>query len=82
VEWEFSRHARTVVQEREIAIEWIQLTLDAPERVEQLTDGTWHYLSRITENEDRVLRVILNRDNNPARVITVFFDRRMRGQLP
>jgi hypothetical protein len=82
VNWELSRHAETVLQERKIAIEWVRFTLNYPERVEQMTDGTWHYLSRIAENENRVLRVILNRDTNPVRVITVFFDRRMRGQLP
>lgn len=82
MDWELSRHAETVVQERAIAIEWIQRTLDTPERVEQMTNESWHYLSRIAENEDRVLRVILNQDVNPARVITVFFDRRMRRPLP
>ena len=36
-----------------------------------------HYTKRIRERDGRVLRVIVNADLQPNRVVTVFFDRRL-----
>ncbi len=35
----------------------------------------------VSERDDRVLRVIVNTSVSPWRVVSVFFDRRMRGRL-
>lgn len=35
-----------------------------------------HHLARISEFEHRVLRVIINVEKSPPRVVTAFFDRR------
>jgi hypothetical protein len=43
--------------------------------------GTVHYLGTIPEHGHRVLRVVINRQVSPVRVVTVFFDRKMKGQL-
>jgi hypothetical protein len=40
-----------------------------------------HRLGKIDEFEGRVLRVIVNPQLEPIRVITAFFDRAMRGKL-
>lgn len=40
-----------------------------------------HYLLPIRENENRVLRVIVNNVVNPNRIVTFYFDRTMRGKL-
>ncbi|SPD76312.1 conserved hypothetical protein [uncultured Desulfobacterium sp.] len=40
-----------------------------------------HRLAVISECENRVLRVIINPHTNPVRVITLFFDRKIRGKI-
>ena len=40
-----------------------------------------HALRRIPEYDDRILRVVYNETSEPWRVVTVFFDRTMRGKL-
>jgi hypothetical protein len=35
----------------------------------------------IEENENRVLRVIVNIMSIPIKIVTLFFDRRMKGKL-
>ncbi len=57
--------------------------LASPQRIE--TDTTdpalEHRLAEISECENRVLRVIINPHTNPIRVVTLFFDRKIRGKL-
>lgn len=54
----------------------------APERVEldEVDPDLEHRLARIPEFGNRVLRVIVNPSVTPARIVTVFFDR--RGVIP
>lgn len=40
-----------------------------------------HRLRPIEENENRVLRVIVNIMSFPIKIVTLFFDRRMKGKL-
>jgi len=40
-----------------------------------------HQLGRIDEYDRRVLRVIVKANVTPLRVVTVYFDRNMRGKL-
>ena len=56
-------------------------TLSEPAKTEQEDDGTVHYLRPIREREGRVLRVVTNPKSNPPQVVTVFFDRRVKGEL-
>jgi hypothetical protein len=55
-------------------------TLSHPERVEPLADsqGNTHYLKQISDFGDRWLRVVVNPTVEPNRVITVFFDLRVK----
>jgi hypothetical protein len=69
--------------ERKIDLTWIERALAQPDRLD--TDATdaaiCHAFKRIAEMEDRVLRVVYNTRTAPVRVISAFFDRRMKDTL-
>ena len=69
--------------ERLIPIEWVELAVDEPElRTPDPTDPTVERFFRaIPERDNRVLRVAANTHVAPWRVVSVFFDRSMRGKL-
>lgn len=75
---EFSIHARDMLQERAIPEEWVIRTVNDPDNREIMTDNTTHYIKAIPEFGGRSLRVVVNLEVIPNRVITVFFDRRIR----
>ncbi len=82
--YELTEHVRERLRKRPIIrMEWIERVIEAPERVaSDLVDSELeHRLSRIQECEGRVLRVIVRKQTNPIRVITCYFDRKMRRQL-
>ena len=72
-----SKHAQDVMQDRNIPEEWVHRAVDSPDRTENPADGTTHYLKAIPEHGGRYLRVVVNPGVVPARVVTVFFDRRL-----
>ena len=74
---QFTRHAQAVMRERKIQTAWLQEALDLPEREDDESDGTVHYLKRISEFGNRWLRVVINPTTEPSTVVTVFFDRRV-----
>jgi ribosomal protein L7Ae-like RNA K-turn-binding protein len=75
--FELSTHAREMLRERKIAEEWVQRVLETPSRKKKAKDGNIHYTKPIREKDGRVLRVIVNPDVDPQRVVTLFFDRRL-----
>jgi hypothetical protein len=77
----FSIHADDVLQERNIPVDWVWRTIEFPDRVFEESDGNTHYVKVIWEYEGRILRVVVNQNVNPDRVVTLFFDRRLRGRL-
>ena len=79
-EFEISEHARQMLEERGILEAWLRRTVDNPDRVEVGTDRNYHYIKAIAEHGDRFLRVVVNPYVNPRRVVTLFFDRRLRRQ--
>ncbi len=79
---EFSEHAEDVILERQISVEWVSRTIKSPGKVEEHSDGTVHYFARIAEREGRALRVVVKAGSSPPKVVTVFFDRRMKGRIP
>jgi capsule polysaccharide modification protein KpsS len=78
-----TKHAQKVLDEREIRIEWLERTLSAPELVLLDPDAVTveRRFRRIPEFGGRVLRVAVNTAVDPNRVVSVFFDRRMKGKL-
>ena len=76
-EFEWSTHAKDMLQERSIDEEWVWRTLNTPGRKRRGQDGNMHYTKAIRERDGRVLRVVVNADVQPNRIVTVFFDRRL-----
>ncbi len=79
----FTRHALDVMEEREIAREWVERVIAHPAaRLQDPVDPTLAAaLAPILERDNRVLRVVYNAEVDPVRVVTTFFDRGMRGKL-
>lgn len=65
-----------MLRERNIQDAWVKLTIEDPEVQEMMEDGTVHYIRAVEEYEGRYLRVVVNRDVKPQRIVTVFFGRR------
>jgi uncharacterized DUF497 family protein len=83
MKFELTKHAKRVLAEREIAVEWLEQTLTAPELVLPDPDdaAVERRYRRIPEFGGRVLRVAVNTAVEPNRVVSVFFDRKMKGKL-
>lgn len=81
--YNLSQHAQDVIKERHILEGWIERVLDQPELSEQdeADSSLEHRLGRISEYGNRVLRVVYNREAKPLRVVTAYFDRKMRDKL-
>lgn len=74
---ELSSHASDMLSERRIPEGWVWRTIQAPDR-EVGADDNLHYLKAIEENAGRILLVVVNTHVEPRRVVTGFFDRRLR----
>ena len=83
IRFELTQHAEDVLIKRRIPMEWLERVLTSPQRIEPdaAEPDLEHRLAEIFEHENRVLRVIINPYLNPIRVVTLFFDRKMRGKL-
>lgn len=78
--YEFLQHAHDMLRERGIDISWVESVLEAPDKVESKQDGTVHHVKLIAEGGGRFLRIVVNPEVEPQRVVTAFFDRRLRRQ--
>lgn len=78
-----SEHAEIAIRERGISLEWIERAMTSPARIEPDRDDpdALHALLVIPEHGYRVLRVIYNHTKNPPHLVTVYFDRSMKGRL-
>lgn len=82
--FELTEHAKESLRKRpNIRTEWIEQVLTNPELVEpdRSDPELEHRLGKIVENKGRVLRVIIKKNTEPVRLITCYFDRKMRRQL-
>lgn len=75
---ELSTHAQEMLKERNILEEWLWRTIISPDRIEVGADNHMHYNKAISEHGGRILRVVVNPHITPERIITLFFDRRLR----
>lgn len=69
-----------MLAERQIPEEWVQRTLDSPESEEMDEEGLFHLFRAIPEFGGRVIHVIIDRQAQSPRVVTLFFDRRARRE--
>ena len=83
MDYELSQHALDVLEEREIPHVWLERIINSPQRIEPDPDDVAleHRLGRITEHENRVLRIVVNKTVRPIRIVTLYFDRAMRNKL-
>ena len=72
--YELTKHAQKAMEERGIRTEWLERTLSTDATVER-------YFCPIPEFGGRILRVAVNTSVEPTRVVSVFFDRAMKGKL-
>ena len=79
-EYIFSKHATEMMEERTIAEEWIWRVLNDSENIVSSEDGNLHFTKSIAGKDDRVLHVVTNPNVSPKRIVTVFFDRRLRSK--
>jgi hypothetical protein len=76
----FSKHAADMLEEREIPEAWVWRALNESEDTFTSEDGNLHFTKMIVERDNRVLHVVVNPAVSPKRVITLFFDRRLRSK--
>ncbi len=80
---EFTKHAIDAMTERAIPMEWVEWVVTEPGLREPDPDdpAVERFFRRIPEQDNRVLRVAVNTRVAPWRVVSVFFDRNMKGKL-
>ena len=81
--YQLSQHAAMRMAERKLPLEWIERALFAPALTEPDADdpALEHRLVAIEEAGYRVLRVICHPGATPWKVVTLHFDRSMKGKL-
>lgn len=81
--YELTQHARDSLQERKIPVEWMERVMARPALTEPgINDVTVESrFAKIPEHGNRVLRVVINKTVVPERVVSVYFDRTMKGKL-
>lgn len=83
MDYALSQHAADVMREREIRREWLEAALVAPalRQPHEADPALGYALLPIAERDGRVLRVVYNHSTEPWTVVTVYFDRTMKGKL-
>lgn len=78
-----SKHAEASAAEREIPLEWIREVLEDPElrEADRREAGVELFYARIAAYGNRVLKVVVNVQVDPWRVMSVYFDRSMKERL-
>ncbi|PKL35768.1 MAG: hypothetical protein CVV44_19775 [Spirochaetae bacterium HGW-Spirochaetae-1] len=81
--FELTKHAADVIEERQISLKLIERVIDNPGLIipDMADNDLEHLLLKIEEYDNRILRVIINRNYSPLKVITAYYDRTMRGKL-
>lgn len=74
----FTEHAQDMLKERNIKESWVWDVIKYPTKKTIEDDGNLHYLGTVQEYENKVLRVVVNGNCKPKKVVTIFFDRRVR----
>jgi Domain of unknown function (DUF4258) len=73
-------HAALVTAERGIGLDWLELALASPDRIEPDRNDPFlcHALKSVPEFGGRTLRVVYDGSTTPWRVVTAYFDRSQR----
>jgi hypothetical protein len=78
-----SNHAQERAVQRGIREQWIEETILNPQQTEidPVNSTALRAWRKIPERNNSILRVVYNPETTPFVVITVFFDRSMKGKL-
>ena len=76
----FTKHAADMMEERTISEAWVWRVINESENTYAGEDGNLHFTKAIAERDNRILHVVVNPSVSPKRVITLFFDRRLRSK--
>lgn len=78
----YTKHALQRLAKRQLRQAWVERAVSEPARIEpdQEDAALEHRLAVVPELANRVLRVIVSRDE-PKRVITAHLDRKMKGKV-
>lgn len=78
----YTHHAELVMRERRIPAEWVERCVALPAlRQRDPGDAALERLFiSVPEFGGRVLRVVVNTTVDPWRIVSVFFDRSMKGK--
>ena len=78
----YTEHVLRRMAKRQMREEWIERVVGNPSRIEpdELDAALEHRLAAVPELANRVLRVIVSKDE-PRRVITAHLDRKLKGKL-
>ena len=81
--YEITKHAKKVMEERGILDDWVVRTFSSAEltRPDPKDARVEQRFRRIPEFGGRILRVVVNKAVEPKRILSVFFDRAMKGKL-
>jgi hypothetical protein len=80
IDYIFSKHAIEMMEERKISEDWVWRVLKESEDTFTGDDKNLHFTKAIAEKEYRVLHVVVNPAGSPQKIVTVFFDRRLRSK--
>jgi uncharacterized DUF497 family protein len=78
-----TQHAKDMLTKRRIDVAWIEKAVDSPNLVvpDPLDTTLEQRFVKIPEYGGRVLKVVVNKMASPERVVSAYFDRRMKGVL-
>lgn len=78
-----SQHAENRARERGIKPKWIKLALTAPQKMEMSKQNPSLQMAwvKILEMEGQILKIGYKPGRKTSEIVTVYFDRTMRGQL-
>ncbi|MHB0921516.1 MAG: hypothetical protein B7X31_02050 [Thiomonas sp. 13-66-29] len=78
MDYVLTQHARDALVKRQILEAWVDVAMRTPVWIEADTvdPRLEHRLAPIGEFGNRVLRVIVNPQTEPWRIVTAYFDRR------
>ncbi len=79
-DYAFSKHALDMMEERNISESWVWRTINESDDTFTSDDGNSHFTKAIAERENRILHVVVDSAVSPKRIITLFFDRRLRSK--
>ncbi|MFQ5805019.1 MAG: DUF4258 domain-containing protein [Phycisphaerae bacterium] len=81
--YQLSEHAALAARERAIPLLWVKRVIEEPDQLvpDDADPELLHALGKVPEFADRVLRVVYNHKARPWKIVTMYFDRAMKGRL-